>query len=38
VKGGRLAAAAHKATKITLAVSDVPVGKEPALAFRADSA
>jgi hydroxypyruvate reductase len=32
VKGGRLAAAAHKATKITLAVSDVPVGKEPALA------
>jgi hydroxypyruvate reductase len=32
VKGGRLAAAAHNATKITLAVSDVPVGKEPALA------
>jgi glycerate 2-kinase len=32
VKGGRLAAAANKATKITLAVSDVPVGKEPALA------
>jgi glycerate 2-kinase len=32
VKGGRLAAAAHKATKITLAVSDVPVGKESALA------
>ena len=32
VKGGRLAAAAPKATKITLAVSDVPVGKEPALA------
>jgi len=32
VKGGRLAAAAHKATKFTLAVSDVPVGKEPALA------
>ncbi len=32
VKGGRLAAAAQKATKITLAVSDVPVGKESALA------
>jgi len=32
VKGGRLAAAAHKATKMTLAVSDVPVGKESALA------
>ncbi len=32
VKGGRLAAAAHHATKITLAVSDVPVGKESALA------
>jgi glycerate 2-kinase len=32
VKGGRLATAAHKATKITLAVSDVPVGKESALA------
>jgi glycerate 2-kinase len=32
VKGGRLAAAAYKATKITLAVSDVPVGKESALA------
>lgn len=32
VKGGRLAAAAHKATKVTLAVSDVPVGKESALA------
>jgi len=32
VKGGRLAAAAHRATKITLAVSDVPVGKESALA------
>jgi glycerate 2-kinase len=32
VKGGRLAAAAHGATKITLAVSDVPVGKESALA------
>src|SRR5712671_4478550 len=32
VKGGRLAAAAHNATKITLAVSDVPVGKESALA------
>src|SRR5690348_16557891 len=31
-KGGRLAAAAGKATKITLAVSDVPVGKESALA------
>ncbi|MGB8458808.1 MAG: DUF4147 domain-containing protein, partial [Candidatus Acidiferrum sp.] len=27
VKGGRLAAAAGRATKITLAVSDVPVGK-----------
>ena len=32
VKGGRLAAAAEEATKITLAVSDVPVGKESALA------
>ncbi|MGB8473629.1 MAG: DUF4147 domain-containing protein [Candidatus Acidiferrum sp.] len=32
VKGGRLAAAAGQATKITLAVSDVPVGKESALA------
>lgn len=32
VKGGRLAAAAGAATKITLAVSDVPVGKESALA------
>src|SRR6266853_6926 len=32
VKGGRLTAAAHNATKVTLAVSDVPVGKEPALA------
>src|SRR5882762_8544123 len=30
VKGGRLAAAAQNATKITLAVSDVPVGKESA--------
>ena len=32
VKGGRLAAAAPQATKITLAVSDVPAGKESALA------
>src|SRR5467141_2256675 len=32
VEGGRLAAAANNATKITLAVSDVPVGKESALA------
>ena len=32
VKGGRLAAAAGAATKITLAVSDVPVEKESALA------
>jgi glycerate 2-kinase len=32
VKGGRLATAAQKATKLTLAVSDVPVGKESALA------
>ena len=32
VKGGRLAAAAGRATKITLAVSDVPAGKESALA------
>src|SRR2546428_663891 len=32
VKGGRLAAAAQNATKITLGVSDVPVGKESALA------
>ncbi len=32
VKGGRLAVAAKEATKITLAVSDVPAGKESALA------
>ncbi|HEX4535872.1 MAG TPA: DUF4147 domain-containing protein [Candidatus Acidoferrum sp.] len=32
VKGGRLATAANGATKITLAVSDVPTGKEWALA------
>jgi hydroxypyruvate reductase len=32
VKGGRLAVAAGGATKITLAVSDVPVGQESALA------
>jgi hydroxypyruvate reductase len=32
VKGGRLAAAAGRATKITLAVTDVPVGHESALA------
>lgn len=32
IKGGRLAAAAGRATKITLAVSDVPVGNESALA------
>jgi glycerate 2-kinase len=32
VKGGRLAVAAAGATKISLAVSDVPVGKESALA------
>jgi glycerate 2-kinase len=32
VKGGRLAVAAGAATKITLAVSDVPLGKESALA------
>lgn len=32
VKGGRLAVAARNATKITLGVSDVPVGKESALA------
>lgn len=32
VKGGRLAVAAAHATKITLAVSDVPAGKESALA------
>ena len=32
VKGGRLAAAAMRAAKVTLAVSDVPVGKESALA------
>jgi glycerate 2-kinase len=32
VKGGRLAAAAGRATKISLAVSDVPVGRESALA------
>ena len=32
VKGGRLAAAAGKAKKITLAVTDVPAGRESALA------
>jgi glycerate 2-kinase len=32
VKGGRLSAAAGRATKVTLAVSDVPTGKESALA------
>jgi glycerate 2-kinase len=32
VKGGRLTVAAGEATKITLAVSDVPLGKESALA------
>ena len=32
VKGGRLAVAAGAATKFTLAISDVPVGKESALA------
>ena len=32
VKGGRLAAAAGRATKLTLAVSDVPAGGESALA------
>jgi hydroxypyruvate reductase len=32
IKGGRLALAAAPATKITLAVTDVPVGKEAALA------
>ncbi|HTT33028.1 MAG TPA: DUF4147 domain-containing protein [Methylomirabilota bacterium] len=32
VKGGRLAVAAGKAVKITLAVSDVPAGREAALA------
>ena len=32
VKGGRLALAAGAATKVTLAVSDVPLGKESALA------
>ncbi len=32
VKGGRLAAVAEAATKITLAVTDVPVGSENALA------
>jgi hydroxypyruvate reductase len=32
VKGGRLAMAAGRATKITLAISDVPAGKESALA------
>jgi glycerate 2-kinase len=31
VKGGRLAAVAHHSTKVTLAVSDVPAGKESAL-------
>src|SRR5262249_53351074 len=32
LKGGRLAQAAHPATTITLAISDVPVGRESALA------
>ena len=38
VKGGRLATAANDATKITLAVSDVPAGKEWALASAASYA
>lgn len=32
IKGGRLALAAEKATKVTFAISDVPLGKESALA------
>jgi glycerate 2-kinase len=32
VKGGRLAQAAHPATIVTLAISDVPLGRESALA------
>jgi len=32
VKGGRLAVAARRATKVTLAVTDVPAGQESALA------
>lgn len=32
IKGGRLAAAAPRSTKITLAISDVPAGQEPSLA------
>jgi glycerate 2-kinase len=32
VKGGRLAVAAEKATKVTLAITDVPEGRESALA------
>jgi glycerate 2-kinase len=32
IKGGRLAQAAHPASVITLAISDVPVGRESALA------
>jgi glycerate 2-kinase len=32
VKGGRLAAAAGRATKVTIAVTDVPAGQESALA------
>jgi glycerate 2-kinase len=32
VKGGRLAVAAARATKVTLAITDVPAGKEHALA------
>jgi len=32
IKGGRLAVAAARATKVTLAVTDVPVGQEHALA------
>jgi glycerate 2-kinase len=32
VKGGRLAAAAPRATKLTYAISDVPLGRESALA------
>jgi glycerate 2-kinase len=32
IKGGRLAQAAHPATVITLAISDVPAGRESALA------
>jgi len=38
VKGGRLAKAAPEATKVTLAITDVPAGRESGAGFGADTA